>query len=437
MNGDTKMDVNRLPDNERLKEIYGNDPDILLYQKDRIQSALRSYNEHFPPADDLHIFSAAGRSEIGGNHTDHQCGHVLAASLNIDSLAIASAVPERVITLHSEGYDTYRIDLADLDVVEAETGSTASLIRGVAAGFAKKGFSVGGFNAYVTSDVLGGSGLSSSASFESLIGVILSGLYNEGKVDSVDIAKIGQYAENHYLGKPCGLMDQMACSVGGFVHIDFATTGDGDLFSDDSYPKIERIDFDPKDYGYTLVITDTKASHADLTDEYASIPEEMKAVARFFGKEVLSEVDEDEFVKKIPEIRKQAGDRACVRAIHFFGENRRVQVEAEALREKDFDRFLRRFGASSRSSFEYLQNVYSVKDPRNQGVALALAISEQVLRTPLYGTARVHGGGFAGTIQTFVKNEFADEYIGAMNDLLGEGASRKYSIRKYGCVRIS
>ncbi len=437
MNGDILMDMNKLPDNKRLKEIYGTDPDVLSYQEERIRKAAENFSRHFPQTEDIHVFSAAGRSEIGGNHTDHQRGHVLAASLNIDSLAIASAVSANVITLHSEGYDTYTIDLDNLDVTEDEMGSTASLIRGVAAGFSKKGFSIGGFNAYVTSDVLGGSGLSSSASFESLIGVILSGLYNNDRVSTVDIAKIGQYAENHYLGKPCGLMDQMACSVGGFVHIDFASSGDGDAFFDDSYPHIERIDFDPADYGYTLVITDTKASHADLTDEYASIPEEMKKVARYFGKEVLSEVEEEEFIKKLPEIRKVTGDRACLRAIHFFGENKRVQVEAEALREKDFDKFMRRFGASSRSSFEYLQNIYSAKDPHQQGMSLALAISEHVLRSPLYGTARVHGGGFAGTIQTFVKTGYADEYMRAMNDLLGEGASQKYSIRKYGCVRIS
>ncbi|MCR5302800.1 MAG: galactokinase [Lachnospiraceae bacterium] len=430
------MDMNSLPDDKRLEEIYGCDPGVISYQKNRITSAVRRFEEIFPSAKEYHVFSAAGRSEIGGNHTDHQRGHVLAASLNVDSLAIASTVPENVITVHSEGYDTFKIDLSTLDVLEEEMGTTASLIRGVAAGFAKKGLTVGGFNAYVTSDVLGGSGLSSSASFESLIGIILSGLYNGERVSTVDIAKIGQYAENHYLGKPCGLMDQMACSVGGFVHIDFASSGNEDPFFDSSYPKIEKIDFDPGDYGYTLVITDTKASHANLTDDYAAIPEEMRSVAGFFGKEVLSEVDEEEFVRRIPEIRKVTGDRACVRAIHFFGENARVQEEAKCLIQNDFDRFLRRFGASARSSFEYLQNIYSVKDPRQQGMAIALAISEQVLRTPLKGTARVHGGGFAGTIQTFVRTEYADEYIRAMDDLLGEGASKKYRIRKYGCVQI-
>ena len=427
--------IDKLFESGRIEEIYGKDPQIISYQKERFGRILKGYREHFGGSDDLHIFSAAGRSEIGGNHTDHQRGHVLAASLNIDSLAVVSAVDDPVITLYSEGYETYKIDLSNLDKVASEAGTTASLIRGVAAGFAKKGFKTGGFNAYVTSDVLGGSGLSSSASFESLIGVILSGLFNDNKVSTVDIAKIGQFAENQYMDKPCGLMDQMACSVGGFVHIDFAKKNDNDPFFDDDYPWIEKIDFDPSDYGYDLCITDTKASHADLTDEYAAIPIEMKSVAKYFGKEVLSEIDEEEFLAKIPDIRKATGDRAVMRAIHFLGENKRVIAEAESLREKDFDRFLRRFSASARSSYEYLQNIYPVAADQ-QGVAIALAISDMVLSSPSKGVTRVHGGGFAGTIQTFVKKDFSDEYIAAMNKLLGDGASRKYSIRKYGCVQI-
>ncbi|MCR5686610.1 MAG: galactokinase [Lachnospiraceae bacterium] len=423
-------------DTDRLREIYGDDPKVTAYQEERIRRAFKGYHEHFGDAADLHVFSAAGRSEIGGNHTDHQRGQVLAASLNIDSLAAASAVNENKITLYSEGYKTFTVDLSSLEPDPAETGSTTALIRGVAAGFAKKGFKIGGFNAYVTSDVLGGSGLSSSASFESLIGMILSGLYNGGNISTVDIAKIGQYSENNYLGKPCGLMDQMACSVGGFVHIDFLKTGDIDEFLDDSYPKIERIDFDPAAYGYTLVITDTKASHEDLTDEYAAIPGEMKKVAGFFGKEVLTQVSEDEFIKNIPAIRDHAGDRAVVRAIHFFWENKRVADEASALKAGDFDGFLSCFAASARSSFKYLQNIHPSGSSDEQSMAVALAVSDIVLRTPLYGAARVHGGGFAGTIQAFVKTEHAESYIQAMDALLGEGSAKVYTIRKYGCVQI-
>ena len=430
------MDINKIMESGRIEEIYGHDPELIAYQKERYERAFAGYKEHFGEACEIHAFSASGRSEIGGNHTDHQRGQVLAASLVIDSLAFAAAVPQNVITLYSEGYETYKVDLTDLDVKESEVGTTASLIRGVAAGFNKKGFKTGGFNAYVTSDVIGGSGLSSSASFESLVGVIMSGLYNDGTVSTVDIAKIGQFAENNYLGKPCGLMDQMACSVGGFVHIDFARTSDKEPLMDDSYPKIERIDFDPMDYGYSLVITDTKASHADLTSEYAAIPREMKDVAAYFGKEVLSEVSEDEFMKKIVDIRKKTGDRAVVRALHYFEENKRVVSEAKALADGDFQKFLKEFASSAKSSFQYLQNVYSVKDVNIQSMSVALAVSDVVLNPPSKGYARVHGGGFAGTIQAFVRNEYADEYIQAMSDLLGEGSSRKYAIRKYGCVQV-
>ena len=428
------MNIDELTNSDRICEVYGNDETTISYQKERMQKAINSYEDMFGSCEDLHIFSAAGRSEIGGNHTDHQRGHVLAASLNIDSLAVAAPVSDNSITLHSEGYDTYTIDLSDLEA--SAEGDTAALIRGVAAGFVKKGFHIGGFKAYVTSDVLGGSGLSSSASFESLIGVILSGLFNDSKVSTIDIAKIGQFAENQYMNKPCGLMDQMACSVGGFVHIDFEKRSEADPLFDDAYPKVERIDFDPSDYGYDLVITDTKASHADLTDDYAAIPGEMKAVAAFFGKSVLGEVSEEDFLNKIPEIREKTGDRAIMRALHFFDENKRVIAEAGSLLSGDFDQFLKMFGSSARSSFEYLQNIYSVKHPNQQGVSIALAISDKVLSSPSKGIARVHGGGFAGTIQTFVKKEYTDEYIKAMDALLGQGCAKKYTIRKYGCIKV-
>ncbi len=430
------MELENLFKSKMFTDVYGDDPVCVSYQKDRISRVYENYSKMFGENENTHLFSAAGRSEIGGNHTDHQRGHVLAASLNTDSIAFAAPVDGSIATVYSEGYDTFSIDLTDLEKKSSETGSTASLIRGVAAGFVKKGYSVGGFNAYVTSDVLGGSGLSSSASFESLIGIIFSGLYNEGKIPATDIAKIGQFAENNYMDKPCGLMDQMACSVGGFVHIDFGGTSDTDPLFDDSYPKIERIDFDPEKYGYTLVITDTKASHADLTDEYAAIPKEMKEVAAFFGKEVLSEVSESDFIGKIPEIRKITGDRAIVRAIHFFEENKRVIAEAGALKSNDFSCFLKNFESSARSSFEYLQNIHPTVDAKEQSMSIALGISDITLATPEKGAARVHGGGFAGTIQTFVKSEFADEYMHSMDGLLGEGSSKKYSIRKYGCVQI-
>ena len=430
------MCLANLINEERLAEIYGNNPQIISYQKERYENVMQNYANKFVYGSDLHIFSASGRTEIGGNHTDHQMGQVLAASLNIDSLAVASKNDSMVINLYSEGYKMFTVDLTSLEVIDKEIGTTTGLIRGVAAGFAKKGFQIGGFNAYVVSDVLSGSGLSSSASFESLVGVILSGLFNEGKVSTVDIAKIGQFAENVYMGKPCGLMDQMACAVGGFVHIDFKKESDTDCFMDNSYPSYEKIEFNPADYGYTLCITDTNGSHAGLTDEYAAIPAEMKAVAACFGKEVLSQVSEEEFIKNIANVKTKVGDRSVLRAIHYFEENKRVIKEAKALEENNFDAFLKQFLASGNSSYKYLQNIYSSKDVTTQPISTALAVSDIILDTPDKGIARVHGGGFAGTIQAFVKNEYADEYIKVMNSMFGEGASTKQYIRKYGCVQV-
>ena len=421
---------------ERLTQIYGNNPQIISYQKERYEKAMQNYANIFVSESEFHIFSASGRTEIGGNHTDHQMGQVLAASLNIDSLAVASKNGSMKVNLYSEGYKMFTVDLTSLDIKEDEIGTTTGLIRGVAAGFAKKGFKIGGFNAFVVSDVLSGSGLSSSASFESLVGVILSGLFNEGRVSTVDIAKIGQFAENEYMGKPCGLMDQMACAVGGFVHIDFKKESDTDCFMDNSYPSYEKIEFNPADYGYTLCITDTKGSHADLTDEYAAIPSEMKAVANYFGKEVLSQVSEKEFIKNIANVKTKVGDRSVLRAIHYFEENKRVIKEAKALEENNFDAFLKQFLASGNSSYKYLQNIYSCKDVTTQPISAALAVSDMILDTPNKGIARVHGGGFAGTIQAFVKNEYVDEYIKVMDSMFGEGASTKQYIRKYGCVQV-
>ena len=422
--------------NERLTQIYGNNPQVISYQKERYEKAMQNYANIFVTESEFHIFSASGRTEIGGNHTDHQMGQVLAASLNIDSIAVASKNDSMAVNLYSEGYKMFTVDLTSLEVIDKEIGTTTGLIRGVAAGFAKKGFKIGGFDAYVVSDVLSGSGLSSSASFESLVGVIFSGLFNEGKVSTVDIAKIGQFAENVYMGKPCGLMDQMACAVGGFVHIDFKKESDTDCFMDNSYPSYEKIEFNPADYGYTLCITDTKGSHAGLTDEYAAIPAEMKAVAACFGKEVLSQVSEEEFIKNIANVKTKVGDRSVLRAIHYFEENKRVIKEAKALEENNFDSFLKQFLASGNSSYKYLQNIYSCKDVTTQPISAALAVSDMILDTPNKGIARVHGGGFAGTIQAFVKNEYADEYIKVMNSMFGEGASTKQYIRKYGCVQV-
>ena len=317
------------------------------------------------------------------------------------------------------------LSLDDTEVKEEEKGTTKALIKGVIAGFMQNRHKVGGFCAYATSDVLIGAGLSSSAAFETLIGIILSGLYNEMKIPAVEIAMIGQYAENVYFGKPCGLMDQMACSVGNLVYIDLQNLKN---------PKVEKLDFDMSRCGYSMCITDTKGSHADLTQEYAAVPEEMKAVANYFGKEVLREVTYDEVVKEIASLREELGDRCVLRALHFLCENERVVNEVHALKTGDMNLFLENVKASGDSSYKYLQNVYSNKDTVHQNVSVALMMSEMLLGTE--GVSRVHGGGFAGTIQAFVKNDFVNIYKEQMDHIFGKGSCKDLKIRKYGGMKV-
>ncbi len=417
---------------EKLMDIYL-DRDKLTYQRQRYIDAVNSYRDIYSTGtdynDDILIVSAPGRTEVGGNHTDHQRGHVLAASINDDAVAIAAGNSSGIVNVKSEGYDLISFSLDDISKDPSEEGTTKALIKGVIAGIKERGFSIGGFDAYITSDVLGGSGLSSSAAFETVIGNILSALYNEMKIDAVTIAMIGQYAENYYFGKPCGLMDQMACSVGSLCHIDFANP---------DKPEIERIELDMEKEGYCLCITDTKGSHADLTPDYAAVPAEMKAVAALFNKEVLIEVSEDEILKNTAMIRDKAGDRALLRALHFYEENKRVINEATALKDGDFKAFLSNVKASGDSSFKFLQNVYTSHDIEHQNVSIALCISEMILgnNDTAGGVSRVHGGGFAGTIQAFVKNEKVAEYKKALDNVFGEGACAVLKIRKYGGIRV-
>lgn len=409
---------------ERLTEIYA-DPYIIPYEKKRYEQALYQYNATFG-ADEVEIFSAPGRSEIGGNHTDHQHGEVLAASINRDAIAIVKKLNRPRVTILSDGYTSeIKVDIDDLDKRKSEEGTTAALIRGVLAKIQINGYSIGGFQAYITSDVLIGAGLSSSAAFETLIGTIVSYLYNNNEISAVEIAKIGQYAENVYFGKPCGLMDQMACSVGSLVHINFA---------DVKRPKIEHVQLDLDAHGYSLCITDTKGSHADLTPDYAAIPQEMKQVAEFFGKEVLGQVSKQDILRDIPQIREKAGDRAFLRAIHFMNENERVQQEAEALKQDHFSEFLELVKESGNSSYKYLQNVYTSRYIRHQNLSVALAVSDMVLGKQ--GASRVHGGGFAGTIQAFVPENMVEDYREAMEDIFGEGTCQVLKIRKYGGVKV-
>ena len=406
-----------------LRDIYL-DEEKLDYQRKRYVDAINKYKELYGD-DDVEIYSAPGRSEVGGNHTDHQNGEVLAASINLDAIGIVKPLQEGTVKVVSDNYPMITIDLNDLELKEEEKETTVALIKGVLAGFVNKGYQIGGFQTYITSDVLIGAGLSSSAAFETLIGTILSGLYNDMKVSPVEIAIIGQYAENVYFGKPCGLMDQMACSVGNLVHIDFA---------DKKNPVVEGVSCDLGKYGYSLCITDTKGSHADLTADYAAVPAEMKAVAAVFGKEVLHGVKIEELYEKSAEIREKAGDRAYLRALHFVNENLRVQQEVAALKNGKFEEFLSVVKASGDSSFKYLQNVYTNHDVQYQNVSIALAISDTILGDD--GVCRVHGGGFAGTIQAFVKNEVVEKYKKNMDHIFGEGSCNVLKIRKFGGMKV-
>ena len=407
----------------RLAEVYV-DPGMLSYQRERYRKAIEEFEKLFGPGE-AEIYSAPGRSEVGGNHTDHQHGEVLAASVNLDAIAVVRRTKDNRIRLLSQGYPMLTVELADLEVKKGEEGTSWALIRGMACGLKRNGHAIGGFEAYVTSDVLGGAGLSSSASFEVLVGTILSGLYNEMKINPVEIAQVAQFSENVYFGKPCGLMDQMASSVGGLIHIDFKDT---------KHPVVEQVDVDFAAYGHSLCITDTKGSHADLTDEYAAVPAEMKQVAGYFGKEVLREVDEKEFYANIPQLRERFGDRPVLRALHFFAENQRVERQAEALKAGRFNTFLELIRASGDSSFKYLQNVYTSKDVRNQAVSIGLAVSESILDG--HGVSRVHGGGFAGTIQAFVNNDFVETYRTTLDAVYGSGSCHVLKVRPVGGVKV-
>lgn len=408
--------------NDSLTKLYGEDR--VAAQKNRYMTALEKYEEFFG-CGEVECYSAPGRTEMGGNHTDHQHGMVLAASVDLDTIAIAGKHDKQTIELLSEGYGSIIVDLEQMEVDETKYGTTEALVRGIVVGMQKKNYQAGPFRAYITSNVLNGAGISSSAAFETLIGTILSGLYNEGKVSPVEIAMIGQYSENEYFGKPCGLMDEMACSVGGIIHIDFEKKNE---------PIVRKLEFDLSAQGYDLCLVDTKGSHADLTDDYAAVPREMKEIAAYFGKQVLREVSEEEFYKNLPSLREKVGDRGVLRAIHFFNENRRVAEEAKALESGDFQGFLRLVKASGDSSYKYLQNIYSNKDVQTQSVSLALALSEHLLGKN--GVCRVHGGGFAGTIQAYVKKEAVAEYKKEIEKVFGENTCHVLGIRKYGGIRV-
>ena len=373
------------------------------------------------------LFSGPGRTEIGGNHTDHQHGHVLCGSVDLDMLACAAPNGETTIRILSEGYPALEVELDELLPRESERNTSAALVRGVAARTAELGWAVGGFDAYITSNVLSGSGLSSSAAYEVLVGNILNCFFCGGALTAVDIAKIGQYAENVYFGKPCGLMDQMGSAVGGAVAIDFADPAD---------PVVRKVDYDFSRSGHALCIVDTGSCHADLTDDYADITREMGAVAAHFGKQVLREVPEADFRAALPSLRVRCGDRAVLRAMHFYADDRRAVQEAQALEEGDFARFLALVNDSGLSSSLELQNTWSVSDPRQQAIPLSLAVGRELLEGA--GAIRVHGGGFAGTIQAFVPEEKLPSFRSGMEALLGPGTCHILHIRPQGgCTVLS
>ena len=372
-----------------------------------------------------YIFSAPGRTEISGNHTDHQHGCVLAAAVNLVTVAEVNLNHSNLIRIQSEGYPIVEVVLNDLSIHEEEKNTTAALVRGVAAAFSQRGAVLEGFDARVRSSVLPGSGLSSSAAFEVLIGTICNELFFDKRLSAVEIAQVGQYAENVYFGKPCGLMDQTASSVGGMVFIDFA---------DPAAPVVEKIDFDFTASGHALCIIDSGADHADLTDEYAAIPGELKKVSAFFGKEVLRDIPETDFFAALPDLRHRVPDRAILRAVHFYQENKRVQRQAQALREGDFDTFLGLVSESGRSSWMYLQNITPAGAIQHQDVAVALALCDTLLQGR--GAYRIHGGGFAGTVQAFVPMDMLDAFKFGIERVLGEGKCHVLSIRPQGGIRV-
>ena len=420
-----------------------------LYGDEEVDTARQRYSrliegllsdfprQDFPEvAGDLRIFSVPGRTELGGNHTDHNQGKVLAASIQLDAVAVVAPRKDKQVFFRSVGHRDVKLDVSDITIRGSEKGNTEALIRGIAAEFAAQGTPVGGFTANAENMVLSGSGLSSSAAIEVLFAKIFDNLYSDGRRSALDLAKMGQRAENVYFGKPCGLMDQTACASGGAVAIDF---------EDIKNPKVEGIKFDPAAAGFALCIVNTKGSHADLTPDYAAIPTEMRAVAAFFGKTVLRELDEETLMTRLPELRKAVGDRAVLRALHFFSENRRVDEMLAALQNlkalptgkkiEAMETFLSLVKESGDSSWELLQNIYSPRNSDEQGISLALALTRNFLKG--HSACRVHGGGFAGTIQAYIPMDRLDNYRKLMEEIFGAGTLTVLMIRQLGAIEVA
>lgn len=397
--------------------LYGD----IEYAKNRYATACDSFSEIFPESEEIRLFTAPGRTEVGGNHTDHQHGSVLAGSVNLDVIAIVSPNNDSKIRIKSEGFKMDTVDISEFSKIKGEEGKAIALIRGVCSKFKEFGYKIQGFNAYTTSNVLKGSGLSSSAAFEVLIGNIINNLFADGKVLPIEIAKIGQFAEREYFGKPCGLLDQMASSLGGFTYADFKNPAE---------PVTESIDLDIKSFGYTLCVVDTGGNHANLTQDYADITLECKAVSNKLGVDFLIDANIDEFYSNIADIRKACGDRAVLRAFHFINEQQRVLDQREALKSRDFESFLNMVNASGQSSYDYLQNLYSTSAVNEQGLSLAIALTKKFLAGK--GACRVHGGGFAGTIQCYIPTEMLESYKEMIEKAFGTGSCCVLNIRPVG-----
>ena len=412
--------------NPLFQELYGSNPVVLKAEADRYKMLMGEFETTFG-GDDVELFSSPGRTEIGGNHTDHNYGRVLAGAVNLDNIAVAAKNGSNTIRIKSAGYPEFQVELTDFQPKESEFYTSVSLVKGIAAKMKQNGYEIGGFNACIDGRVPKGSGLSSSASFEVLIGAIFNELFNGGKMSAVENAIIGQWSENNYFGKPCGLMDQTACSVCGLITIDF---------KDPSKPIVKEVDFDFVSTGFSLVITDVGGGHDDPASqaEYASLPTEMKSVAAQLGAKVLREVTLEQIVEKIPEIREKTGDRAILRAYHFQGDNQRVAEQVAALEKNDFQAFLKMVVESGYSSYMYNQNIFDVVHKDEQVVSLALALSEMILKGS--GAWRVHGGGFGGTIQAFVPQEKLEQYVKTLEHVYGEGKCHKLFIRSKGSVRL-
>ncbi len=410
-----------------LSEIYGTEAAVLADQRLRYMRLIERFRQAFAE-DPTYFFSAPGRTEIGGNHTDHNHGRVLAASVNLDAIAAVRENAAGKIRVFSEGYAApFEVDLSSLESRQDEAGSTTALLRGIAARFVQLGHNVGGFDAQISSQVLPGSGLSSSAAIEVLLGTILNFLFNDGKIQPGEIAAIGQFAENTYFGKPCGLMDQMASAVGGVVQIDFAVP---------TNPQIKKMAVSLQDFGYSLLIVNTEGNHANLTPHYAAIPEEMKKVAAFFGKSVLRELTLTEVLAKLPALRNAVGDRAVLRALHFFEENERVLRQTKALEAGKMNVFLDEITASGNSSWKCLQNGAVPEMTHEQGTTLGLALTENFIGNLGEGACRVHGGGFAGTIQVFLPTNAVSAYRRFVEDVFGQGSVFELSLRPVGAVAV-